>query len=320
MRWALSVLTALTATNVAAEPVPLDGQALTAMISGASIRLDTPLGTTIPVHYGDNGHVWGEAGSVAFALGAPADRGRWWVDANRLCHRWTVWFERETQCLRLRQDGTRLLWVRDDGKTGTATLVPRPPSQPAEPVQHVQTASLTPVGPPHQPSAETARPAPTVGRTTPIAANQPTLKPVSAPATVVTLKPVPRTKDDAPLFPKASAASAPVRAAPERATASGNVVPPPQSPASPAITPTYKVAFVDDDDVLNVRSGPAMAYASIGAIPPGAQGVKVTGVCEQDWCPIVHRNITGWVNRYYLEIEPFISAQPFMHISSAAPR
>jgi len=316
MRRTLPVLAALMATSVAAEPVALDGPALTAMMNGASIRLDTPLGTTIPVHYGDNGQVWGEAGSVAFALGAPADRGRWWVDADRLCHRWTVWFDRETQCLRLRQDGTRLSWVRDDGKTGTATLVLRPQSPSAEPARLAQMTSPTPVSPPLQSASGNPRPASPAIRPAFAAANPPTPKPGPTQPAAAKLKPLPRTTIDQ-RADTAIGSAVPSNASPVAATLKAVSTQPPQRAP---LLPTFKVAFVADDDVLNVRTGPAMEYASIGAIPPDAQGVRVTGVCEQDWCPIVHRNILGWVNRYYLEMEPFNSDPSFMHIRAAAKR
>lgn len=310
MSRALPILFTAIATSAIAEPVPIDGQALTAMMSGATIRLDTPLGTTVPVHYGDNGQVWGEAGSVAFALGAPADRGRWWVDNNRLCHRWTIWFDRENQCLRLRQDGTRLFWVRDDGKTGTATLVSRPQPTPVQVAQHDQTAQVPPSSPPQKPAPLPTRPAPVEMIPVP-AAKTPA---IAAPAAKLATQP--RAKREPEALPKATHAASAVRTSPLPAQVADAKLPQTLPPA----TPTYKVAFVEDDDVLNVRNGPSMEYASIGEIPPAAQGIKVVGVCEADWCPIVHRNINGWVNRYYLVVEPLDTAQPFVQTRAASRR
>lgn len=73
--------------------------------------------------------------------------------------------------------------------------------------------------------------------------------------------------------------------------------------SSLAIVPTFMVAGVDEDDVLYVRDGPSMDHASIGALPPQAQGVKILGSCEQEWCPVAHNGIKGWVNTYYLVAE-----------------
>ena len=65
----------------------------------------------------------GEAKDLAPMLGSATDRGRWWIADNQLCHKWFRWFDAEVHCLVIRQDGTRFFWQRDDGETGTATLV-----------------------------------------------------------------------------------------------------------------------------------------------------------------------------------------------------
>ncbi len=38
-------------------------------------------------------------------------------------------------------------------------------------------------------------------------------------------------------------------------------------------------------------------------IPPSGRGIVITGRCKDDWCPIRHRSVNGWVNRYYLAQE-----------------
>ena len=97
-------------------------EALRSLVSGRTVNLDTPLGTTIPITFNPDGTTRGRAGSLATYLGAPNDDGRWWVEKARLCQRWKVWFDRETQCLRFRQAGDIIHWTRDDGRTGTARL------------------------------------------------------------------------------------------------------------------------------------------------------------------------------------------------------
>ena len=69
------------------------------------------------------------------------------------------------------------------------------------------------------------------------------------------------------------------------------------------MVPTFMVSGVDEDDVLYVREGPSSDHASIGALPPQAQGVKILGVCQQEWCPVAHNGVKGWVNTYYLVAE-----------------
>ena len=306
------ILALTAATNAAsAGPEALESQALTTVFTGATIHLDTPLGTTVPVHYGDNGQVSGEAGSVAFALGSATDRGRWWVENNRLCHRWNTWFDRENQCLRLSLDGSRLFWVRDDGKTGTATLVsrPHPPTTMAavtppssKPPQFALLNALPPSSSPTLPQAMAKpEPSPPLAKT-----------PSSAPAKLGAPAKPPASVRAATVIPPATAKPTPPAAA---------TTPPPQTLAQPRDPlPTYKVAFVEEDDVLNVRTGPSTDYDAIGAIPPTAQGVKIMGVCEDEWCPIVHRNTRGWVNRYYLIAEQQQPDLTVMHTSTASRR
>jgi hypothetical protein len=81
-----------------------------------------------------------------------------------------------------------------------------------------------------------------------------------------------------------------------------------ESTAAAADTSTmYTVQFVEQDDTLNVRSGPGVQYPIIDTIGNGAE-VQATGdavpVGQSLWLPIqvlYHPNKTqGWVNRRYL--------------------
>ncbi|HRO48847.1 MAG TPA: SH3 domain-containing protein [Hyphomicrobium sp.] len=116
------------ATAAFAGPVPLSGEDLKRSLNGALIEMDTPLGTKIPVRFGTDGLVSGEAGELGPLLGSARDRGRWWIDGDRICSKWFRWFDAEPQCLSVQQDGTRLFWQQDNGKKGTATLVEGPPT------------------------------------------------------------------------------------------------------------------------------------------------------------------------------------------------
>ncbi len=290
------IATVLLATVAYAEPQPINGHAIRETFSGSTIRLDTPLAATVPIHYLDNGQVIGEAGNLSWILGSATDKGRWWVEKDRLCHKWNTWFEAANQCLRLQLDGDRLYWVRDDGKTGTATLVSRPqpppiqaqPFQRAQPTRQTQTlASIMPMTPPVvSPLSKAGAPS--------------QLQTASAPSHAVKAAPVKAAAFPPPKPTPATSAKSANAAAPSRPTA-----PIMQSVAtsSLAIVPTFMVAGVDEDDVLYVRDGPSMDHASIGALPPQAQGVKILGSCEQEWCPVAHNGIKGWVNTYYLVAE-----------------
>jgi SH3-like domain-containing protein len=71
---------------------------------------------------------------------------------------------------------------------------------------------------------------------------------------------------------------------------------------------TYRVVYVAPGDVLNLRSGPSVAYPVVGTIPPGGRGVRLVGHC-QAWCPVSYNGALGWVNPAYLAPEPAPSAE-----------
>jgi SH3-like domain-containing protein len=95
----------------------------------------------------------------------------------------------------------------------------------------------------------------------------------------------------------AKAALATKTAPVKRPTALAAAIPP--SPLGRA-APLFRVAGVDEDDVLNVRNGPSPEHGVIGSIVPDAADIKIVGPCISAWCPIQHRGITGWVNSFYL--------------------
>jgi hypothetical protein len=118
---------ALACWSARAEPVALDDATLRGTLSGKTVYLDTPLGIGVPITYHGNGLMSGEAGLLEYILGAPKDRGRWWVAQGKLCQKWFKWLDAQPSCMRLRQDGKRIFWQRDDGVSGTATIAAAPP-------------------------------------------------------------------------------------------------------------------------------------------------------------------------------------------------
>ncbi len=129
------------ATGALADPVPLANDDLKQAVSGSTVEIDTPLGTTVPMRFGTDGLVSAEAGVLAPVLGASKDRGRWWVDGEKLCTKWFRWFDAQVRCLTIAREGNRINWRKlDDGETGTGTIVAsadKPqdvPPKPAAPV------------------------------------------------------------------------------------------------------------------------------------------------------------------------------------------
>jgi uncharacterized protein YraI len=112
------------ATGALADPVPLSNDDLKNTVSGSTVEIDTPLGSTVPMRFGADGLVSAEAGVLAPVLGAAKDRGRWWVEGEKLCTKWFRWFDAGVRCLTIARDGDRIHWRKiDDGETGTGTII-----------------------------------------------------------------------------------------------------------------------------------------------------------------------------------------------------
>jgi hypothetical protein len=118
----LAAVCVLASGPACAQPVDLGDEALKQTVVGKTVHLDTPFGVAIPITYHGNGLMSGKAGVLEYFLGAQADRGRWWVANGKLCQKWFKWLDAEPSCMRLKQDGNKILWRRDDGLSGTATI------------------------------------------------------------------------------------------------------------------------------------------------------------------------------------------------------
>lgn len=319
----LIAITTLAASGARAELPPLSSEAIRDTVSGATVHLDTPLGTVVPLHFLEDGSITGSAGSLAFHLGASADRGRWWVAAGRLCWRWSRWFDGEQSCMQIRRKGARVEWRREDGRSGTATIVHKPSPKPAPPPP-----SIVAVAPP----AAAPRPAYALGGVVELA-ERAALPPAPAPAIVARpsaprpdMAPAKQSKAaDAPQAPPpvAAARPAPDRTEPSiaspaapRPPAGGTEAPRAPAPAAAAQVPSqvrlhhpsplpsaYRVVGVADGDVLNMRTHPFHAAPIVSGIPPNGRGVHRLGPCQGMWCLVRWQARTGWVNAIYLDSE-----------------
>jgi SH3-like domain-containing protein len=268
-----------------AQASELSGPQISDLVAGATIEIDTPLGTRLPIRYSRDGKLSGQAGDLAWYLGAAHDHGRWWVASDQLCHRWSRWFDSVPQCLRLRKEGRIIRWRKYDGNTGIARIsVPAP----------VQTAA---VAPPEQPKRPKASAPPEVPPAPSGAA-----KPPSEPAAVA-LEPAAGAPEPEPPAVEEAAVPPP---APEQAPAVAEASPLPasqQTEPKSAAQPLFRVANIRGDDVLNVRSGPSADFGIVGGLEPGSRGIAITSACRSKWCPVQHRATSGWVNSAYLAPE-----------------
>lgn len=103
----------------------LSGKNLRSVISGKTIHLHTPVGSTVPIRYRANGTMTGRSSRSLAALAGEKvtkDRGRWWVRNSQLCQKWQNWSDGQAYCYTLRLSGNSVYWTRNDGRSGTARL------------------------------------------------------------------------------------------------------------------------------------------------------------------------------------------------------
>jgi len=102
----------------------MSGAELRKAVSGKTVYLSTS-GIVLPISYRANGTMRGklQALAAAFAGGnKPADAGRWWISNHQLCQRWNNWLSKKSYCYKLSRQGEKVVWVRNDGRSGTARI------------------------------------------------------------------------------------------------------------------------------------------------------------------------------------------------------
>lgn len=334
MRKFVLLLGCFAASPVAAGEVQLTGEAIKTTLGGSRLALDTPVGSTVAVHIGQDGLMSGEAGTALGAvLGASKDRGRWWVSEDKVCFKWFRWFDAEQRCATITLNGDRFTWHKDDGDTGTGTIVERgaPVAKPATIVAEAK-----------KPSADVMK-RPEKKHDVTVAANEPKIKPSTLRSSKAAAEVKPSVADETAHTHTSHIAAAAPKHVDAAATTVAFHVPTPRPAVRPqhrdpiavaSVKPQFftstkvtaakthrakvevakiqaprperkpfRVAGVDPSDVLNIRTGPSPDYQTVGGIPPNSRGITITGPCQNDWCPVKHRTLVGWVNRRYLTEE-----------------
>lgn len=76
------------------------------------------------------------------------------------------------------------------------------------------------------------------------------------------------------------------------------------TPTTVAEDPVYKVIYVEQGDVLNVRSGPSVENDIVGSLLPEEAGISITGRGQlssgSTWVPVKSDLTAGWVNGRFL--------------------
>jgi hypothetical protein len=107
-----------------AEPTFLAGPDLRAALSGKTVYLKIS-GFELPIRYAAGGRMSGKMSATAAALSrgdGAVDNGRWWIEGNQLCQRWTSWLDGKSYCYKFTINGKSVRWVRNDGRSGTARI------------------------------------------------------------------------------------------------------------------------------------------------------------------------------------------------------
>ncbi|OJF97265.1 hypothetical protein [Pararhizobium antarcticum] len=93
-------------------------------IIGRTIYLAAPLGGEFPLNYKTSGVVNGDGKAVGLGkFIQPTDSGRWWIQADKLCQQFKVWYNGSKMCFELTRTGAdSVKWVRDNGDTGMARI------------------------------------------------------------------------------------------------------------------------------------------------------------------------------------------------------
>ena len=119
-----AVAVSLSTAAISADTPSLAGDALRNAVSGKTVYLKIS-GFELPIRYMSGGRMSGKMGSMAAALSrgdGSSDYGRWWIEANSLCQRWSSWMEGRSYCYKFTLNGKSVRWVRSDGRSGTARI------------------------------------------------------------------------------------------------------------------------------------------------------------------------------------------------------
>jgi hypothetical protein len=127
--WTIPVGAALAESATPSNPPVVEATSLAEdqlreAISGKTVYLSIS-GFELPIQYKASGRMSGSMGQVAAAFSrgdGSRDSGRWWVEANQLCQRWTSWMDGQINCYTLTRQGNLITWVRQDGVSGTARI------------------------------------------------------------------------------------------------------------------------------------------------------------------------------------------------------
>ncbi len=108
----------------AAEATQMKEADIRSQIIGRTIYLAAPMGGEFPLNYRTSGVVDGSG--KALGIGKfiqPTDSGRWWIQSDKLCQQFKVWYDGSKMCFDLTDAGpNKVKWIRDNGESGIARI------------------------------------------------------------------------------------------------------------------------------------------------------------------------------------------------------
>jgi hypothetical protein len=114
----------LPASAALAGQATLAGDDLRKAISGKTVYLNVS-GFELPIRYAANGRMSSKMSTIAASLSrgdGSSDTGKWWVENDQLCQRWSSWMDGKAYCYKLTRNGSTVRWVRNDGHFGTVRI------------------------------------------------------------------------------------------------------------------------------------------------------------------------------------------------------
>ncbi|MEM8972250.1 MAG: SH3 domain-containing protein [Pseudomonadota bacterium] len=304
--------------SLAQPQTQLDAIGLVETFTDVTVNFETPLGVTLPVRFHGDRSLSGNSGAIARHLGSERDRGRWWVEGPRLCQKWNVWFDGNTNCVEIFRSGDQITWKGRDGKSGRGQIVRRVL---VTKQQRLRLPAPSALGArvPKMRSLGDVQTDKTIGRYSQPLRETGQSYQVARSRRGQSIQVVAYPSQSSQVLGQVDVATRELRGWGQCANGWCPVVFRGQhgwieqkflKRSAPRAMPShlgpglfYRVTKVKSWDVLNVRRQPNMSAALVGQLAPHAQNIRLIGVCRGLWCPIMVRGQRGWVNSHYLAIQ-----------------
>lgn len=105
---ALALLALSAGTTPAAAEDTLTGEQLKKEIPGSAVTYQSDSGFPFRMDFK-------AGGGLAGRCGPRSDRGKWWVDNDKLCRQWNKWGRNSIWCFKVAKAPGEYRWIKDNG-------------------------------------------------------------------------------------------------------------------------------------------------------------------------------------------------------------